>query len=37
MADFFKRVSLAISLNMSFSTTSKAFSICGLGSLFVGS
>jgi len=37
MADFFKRVSLAISLDMSFSTTSEAFSICGLSPLFISS
>jgi len=37
MADFFKRVSLAIPLDMSFSATSKAFSIYGLSPSFVGS
>jgi len=37
MADFFKRVSLVIPLDISFSTISKAFSICGLSSLFVSS
>jgi len=37
MADLFKGVSLAMFLNMSFFTASKAFSICGLSSLFVSS
>jgi len=37
MADFFKRVSLAMLLNISFFTASKAFSIYGLSSLFIGS
>jgi len=37
MADFFKRVSLVILLNISFFTISKAFSIYGLSFLFVNS
>jgi len=37
MADFFKRVSSAIFLNISFFTASKTFSICGLYSSFVSS
>ena len=37
MADLFKRVSLVIFLNISFSAISKAFSIYGLSSLFIGS
>jgi len=37
MADFFKRMSLATLLNIFFFTTSKAFSICGLSSLFISS
>jgi len=37
MADFFKRVSLVMLLNISFFTASKAFSIYGLSSLFIGS
>jgi len=36
MADLFKEVSLAMLLNISFFTASKAFSIYGLSSLFVG-
>jgi len=36
-ADLFKGVSLAMLLNMSFFTAFKAFSICGLSSLFVSS
>jgi len=36
-ADFFKRVSLVMLLNISFFTTSKAFSIYGLSSLFIDS
>jgi hypothetical protein len=36
-ADLFKRVSLIMFLNVPFSTTSEAFSIYGLGSLFVSS
>jgi len=37
MADFFKRVSSAMFLNISFFTTSKIFSIYGLYSLFISS
>jgi len=37
MADFFKRVSLAMLLNIFFFTASKVFSIYGLSSLFIGS
>jgi len=37
MADFFKRVSLVIPLNVSFFTTSKIFSIYSLSSLFINS
>jgi hypothetical protein len=37
MADLFKRVSLAIFLNISFFATSKALSIFGLSSLFISS
>ena len=36
-ANFFKRVSLIISLNIALFTTSKAFSIYSLSSLFIGS
>jgi len=35
--DFFKRVSLVIPLDISFSATSEVFSICGLSPLFVSS
>jgi len=35
--DFFKRVSLAIPLDISFSAISKAFSIYGLSPLFISS
>jgi len=37
MADLFKGVSSAMLLNISFFTTSKVFSICGLSSLFISS
>jgi len=37
MVDFFKRVSLAMFLNISFFTISKTFSIYGLCSSFVSS
>jgi len=37
MADFFKRVSLVMLLNISFFTASKAFSIYSLSSLFISS
>jgi len=37
MADFFKRVSSVISLDMFFFAISKVFSIYGLSPLFVGS
>jgi len=37
MADFFKRVSSAMLLNISFFTISKAFSIYSLSSLFINS
>jgi len=37
MADFFKRVSLAIPLNMSLFTASKTFFIYSLSSSFIGS
>jgi len=37
MADLFKGVSLAMLLNISFFTASKAFSIYSLGSLFISS
>jgi len=35
--DLFKGVSLAMLLNISFFTASKAFSICGLSSSFISS
>jgi len=37
MADFFKKVSLAIPLNVSLFTVSKTFSIYSLSSLFISS
>jgi len=37
MADLFKGVSLVMLLNISFFTAFKAFSICGLSSLFISS
>ena len=37
MTDLFKGMGLAMLLNISFFTASKAFSICGLSSLFINS